>query len=203
MADALGAVAVAKPVVKSIGVHLAAGRRRTMQGLLKRLGDFSKRLRRFRQLRRSGVCTARLMRTGGVAALTYGVNVSGVAPTLLRRQRRAVAAAAAPGHGICGQSLDLARILADGSATGKADPAFAAHIGPIGFWATAVYEQWAPLDDLAGLVLSSTQRLCAARNPWAVVKRGRQLRLLQPPHDSTGRWKTPASSSPTWVASST
>ena len=33
VADALGAVAVAKPVVKSIGVYLAAGRRRTMHGL--------------------------------------------------------------------------------------------------------------------------------------------------------------------------
>ena len=38
--SALGAVVRPKTVVKSLGVHLAAGRRRTMIGLAKRLGAF-------------------------------------------------------------------------------------------------------------------------------------------------------------------
>ena len=62
-------------------------------------GAFAARTGRFRQLRKSRVDTAMLMRTGGVAALMYGVEVSGASPTMLRRQRRVVAAAAAPGHG--------------------------------------------------------------------------------------------------------
>ena len=59
--------------------------------------------------------------TGGVAALTFGQIELGEAPSTLLRQRRAVAAAAAPSSGASGQSLELALMRADGSATGKVD----------------------------------------------------------------------------------
>ena len=77
-----------------------------------------------------------LMRTGGAASLTYGQETMGVSPTTLLAQRRAVAAAlVASGTA----DLDMALVLADGSAKGRADPAFAAHDAPIGYWALAVW----------------------------------------------------------------
>ena len=84
-------------------------------------------------LRKAGVDTSRVLRTGGVAALTFGQSPLGVSPSILVQQRRVVAAAAAPSCGACGQNLDLALVLADGSATGRVDPAYEAHAGP---WAT-------------------------------------------------------------------
>ena len=66
-----------------------------------------------------------VLRTGGTAALVYG-----------QAQRRAVAAASVTfGAG----DLDLTLILADSSHLGRADPAFAAHLDPIGMWAEALW----------------------------------------------------------------
>ena len=117
--------------VTSLGAAVAAGRRRNATVLRVRLKAFRRRLPRFKKLAKVGVNTARLARTGGVAAITFGQTITGVAPATLRAQRRAVAHATAPASGTCGQDLDLALLIADGSATGKADPAFAAHSMPI------------------------------------------------------------------------
>ena len=84
------------------------------------------------------------MRTGAMKALTYGQGVTGVANTTLLAQRRAVAAAVAPAAGTRGQCLDMTLALADGKAKGRADPAFDAHIDPIGQWAQAVWHEWLP-----------------------------------------------------------
>ena len=119
--------------VTSLGEAVAAGRRRNATVLRARLAAFKKKLPRFRKLARAGVRTARIARTGGVAAITFGQAVTGVAPATLRAQRRAVAHATAPASGPCGQDLDMALLIADGSATGKADPAFDAHTMPIGY----------------------------------------------------------------------
>ena len=62
-----------------------------------RLRKFCGRVKGFRKLKRAGLDPRRILRTGGVAALTYG-QVCGVAPSMLRQQRLAVAAA-------CGQEL--------------------------------------------------------------------------------------------------
>ncbi len=86
-----------------------------------RLRSFQQRVPRFRRIRAAGISTARLLRTGGVAAMTYGQAVMGVAPSVLLQQRRAAAAAAAPAGGTCGQSLDLALLVADETCSGKAD----------------------------------------------------------------------------------
>ena len=58
---------------------------------------FIARLPRFRRLRRVGEKVARLIGTGGNAAMTYGQGVFGVSPSLLLRQKRAVAATASAG----------------------------------------------------------------------------------------------------------
>ena len=121
--------------VKSLRVGLAAGVRRNVTVLNKGLKAFKKRLPRFKALRGVGVDTARIMRTGGVAALVHGEGSTGVAPSMLTAQRRSVNAAAAPQSGLGGQELEFAMMIADGSKTGKADPAFEARSSVAQHWA--------------------------------------------------------------------
>ena len=49
-----------------------------------------------------------------------------------------MAAIAAPASGTGGQNLYAALIVADEGPSGRADPAFDAHLLPIGEWAAAV-----------------------------------------------------------------
>ena len=67
---------------------------------------------------------------------------------MLAAQRRSVNAAAAPQNGLGGQELEFAMMIADGSKTGKADPAFEAHISVAQHWAQAVWNSWMPAADL-------------------------------------------------------
>ena len=69
--------------VKSLGVGLAAGRR-NVQVLKKRLANFKARIPRFRRLRKLRADPARIVRTGGKAAIVYGQVVIGVSNTLLQ-----------------------------------------------------------------------------------------------------------------------
>jgi hypothetical protein len=115
------------------------------------------------------VDTARILRTGGVAALTFGQMAMGTPPATLLLQRRAVAAAAAPTAGLAGQNLDLALMLADGSDKGMVDPAFEAHLGPIGHWAQAVWNRWLPLKQLFQLAANANVKLAQAIRPWSVT----------------------------------
>ena len=72
--------------------------------------------------------------------MTYGQALMGVSNSMLRDQRRTATAIAAPASGCGGQNLDIALMLADENAKAGADPAFDAHLMPIGDWATAVWE---------------------------------------------------------------
>ena len=131
--------------VKSLGAGLGAGRRRNTAVQRLRLGAFRSRMPKFRRLVKLGVKTDRIVRTGGLAAMTFGQAITGVSNTTLLGQRRLVGAATAPPGGSGGQDLDVALMLADGSAKGKADPAFPAHSMPIKAWAEAVWSQRMPL----------------------------------------------------------
>ena len=113
-----------------------------------RLSKFVKRIPLFRRLKKAKVDPAKMIRTGGKAAIVYGQAVLGVSNVMLRMQRRAVMKAAATGHGIGGQQLDLGLIIADGKAGGGADPAFDAHIMPIVEWAKAVWHERLPRKSL-------------------------------------------------------
>ena len=109
---------------KSLGSDMSAGLQRTTALANSRLAVFVSRYRRWRALGAAGVDLGRLARTGGTAVITYGQAIMGVADTMLHKQRSAVAAQTAPGAGLHGQNLDVARMLLDGSHKGKADPAF-------------------------------------------------------------------------------
>ena len=159
-----------QPRVKSLGAGLGGGTRRHVGVTRTRLRDFRRRIGRFRRLRRTGVDTARLLRTGGTAAMTYGQAVMGVSDAMLLGQRRAAMAASAPAAGTAGQQLDLALMLADASRKGQADPAYQAHLDPIGAWADAVWEEWLPGPCLLRLTGQAKVKLAAARRQWAVVR---------------------------------
>ena len=121
-------------------------------------------------MRKLGISTSRLLRTGANAAMTYGQAILGVSNSLLRDQRRTAAVIAAPESGVGGQNLDLALMLADEYAKTGADPAFDAHLLPIGDWTTAVWESWMTERAMERLVAKAKQRLRKAKNVWAKVK---------------------------------
>ena len=155
------------PRVTSLGSALGAGTRRNMTIARARLANFRARKTRFQRLRDAGVNVPRLMRTGGVAALTYGQAVTGVSNKLLVQQRRAVAAATVRTVG--GGDLDLILALADGSKHGRVDHAFEAHCQPIVFWAMAVWHEWLPRAAIGRMIAAARARLARAKNPWAAV----------------------------------
>ena len=132
-----------------------------------RLASFRARKTRFQRLRSAGVSVPHLMRTGGIAALTFGQAVTGVSNKLLLQQRRAVAAATARTVG--GGDLDVTLAIADGSRRGRVDPAFEAHCQPIVFWAMAVWHEWLPRHTLSKLITAARARLARAKNTWAAV----------------------------------
>ena len=134
-----------------------------------RLNKFRKRIPLFRRLKIAKVDPAMIIRTGGKAAIVYGQGVLGVSNVLLRMQRRAVAKAAASGHGVGGQQLDLGLIIADGKAGGGADPAFDAHVMPIVESSKAVWNERLPRKCLKVLAANSFKKLAKAKNVWSAV----------------------------------
>ena len=118
--------------VKSLGAGMAGGRRRNVDVMTARLIKFKARLPRFRRLRRIGVSTVRLIKTGGKAGMTYAQGILGVSCSMLSGQRRAVAAVVAPASGCGGQNLDAALLVADGGPRSCVDPAYDAYVLSIG-----------------------------------------------------------------------
>ena len=83
--------------------------------------------------------------------------------------RGAAAAAAAPASGTCGQDLDIALLIADGGPKGRADPAYDAHLLPIGEWAEGAWHERLPRTAREGMVRSALSRIAAAKSPWQHV----------------------------------
>ena len=153
--------------VKSLGGALASGARRNAKESKKRLSSFVKRRSRFYTLARAGASASKLVRTGGLSAITYGAEITGVSNGHLLRQRQTVARFCSLVKGVAGQNLDLALALADGVGKGVADPAFDAHTKPIVMWAKAIWEKWFDYR-LADRYLSEVRAdLLLATVPWA------------------------------------
>ena len=145
----------------SLGSGIGGGTRRNVRQLGKRLKAFKARIPRFKALRRCGVRTDRLLRTGGTAALTFGQKGPGVANSMLLAQRRAAVAMTCDKP--CGADLDLSLIIADGGSPGAADPAFE-RVGVIHFWGMVVWERWAPVKLLQVAISDAMKRLRGAKN---------------------------------------
>ena len=101
--------------------------------------------------------------------MTYAQGIMGVSNTMLRGQRRAVAAVAAPASGCGGQNLDAALLIADGGPKSQVDPAYDAHVLTIGEWATAVWESWTKRWSMEAMVTKATRKQDDAKSPWATV----------------------------------
>ena len=113
--------------------------------LKSRIKAFRKRVPRIQRLRRAGVNAVRLARAAGTPMITYGADVSSMAPSHLEAARRAIAKAVAPAAG--GKSSQVVLYVADG-ACGTLDPAFDANVLPLQMWALAHWQTWVPLQQL-------------------------------------------------------
>ena len=101
--------------------------------------------------------------------MQYGQAAVGVPNQLLLQQKRSAAVCVVGSVG--GGDLNLTVRLADGGLRGRADPAFAAHIDPIGMWAAAVWGRWVSNRALTLLVKHALRRAERARTPWSTVAR--------------------------------
>ena len=152
--------------VVSLGTAFAAGTRRTTKKTKARLRAFLNRRRRSKALSKAKVSAARVLRTGGTCALTYGNRPLGVSDSLLLAQRRAVAAAACTNH--CGVELNISLVIADAWNGHSADPAFEAHVDVALMWSLAIFERWVNIEDAQFLIASTLDRK-AGKMTWAKV----------------------------------
>ena len=155
-------------VAKMLGVGVTAGTRRNMRVTAQRIKKLAGRSDNYAKLKRLGMDTGRILRTGGVSTMTYGLQVHGVSDYMLLQMRRVAA-------GLCGSMArgshhNLELIIADNGRNRKADPAFDAHQLPIGAWAEACWQGWMHYTTLEGMVQGARRALLRARRPWAVVK---------------------------------
>lgn len=80
-----------------------------------------------------------------------------------------MASAGAPMSGAGGQNLGLALIMMDAGEGGRADPAFQAHVLPIGFWSMAVWNKWMPIEELNHTAWTARDAPAQAAHPWRLV----------------------------------
>ena len=81
----------------------------------------------------------------GPPTMTYGVETAGVGNVSLMRMRSIAASAVAPAGG--GKNPDLVLHTVD-AAGSTVDPAFAAHVQPLRYWALAIWQAWISKEQL-------------------------------------------------------
>ena len=155
---------------KMLGVETNGGISRVTKTQTKRRAAVKKRTWRYHVLGSKGFSRTALARATVVPATTYGCEVVGYSDSALGKLRRValatVASSTAGGH------MDAEWAARDG-ASGKLDPAFAAHAQPIVTLAEAWWSHWRSHDALraAHVCVTSTLRRKAAskRSPWSLV----------------------------------
>jgi hypothetical protein len=125
---------VPKRAGKLLGAALGWGRRRSVHTLRGRIATFKRKLGRLHAFQRVGGNAAKYVRTAGVPSVTYAVDVTGLADSMLASMRSLFARASAPPG--CGKSPDIALHFLDAKGA-KTDPANVAHAMPALHWATA------------------------------------------------------------------
>ena len=152
---------------KLLGTDSVGGRRRTTSTFRDRLKKFAATTGRYQALRRVGVNSAQMVRTGGLPAIMYGCEVFGLADSALKVARAKVARAATPQAG--GKNPDLALLTIDGP-NGTVDPAFEAHGAPLRHWALAWWEGWFAPTQLREAFTGASLKIAAAKGScWQVV----------------------------------
>ena len=110
--------------------------------------------------------TYNIVRAAGTPAVTYGVEVTGMADTHLDQARRAIARASAPEGG--GKDLNLVLYILDGP-SGTCDPAFDAHVLPLVRYASAWWENWQPADVITRAFRQAYSRMSNRKGAWGSV----------------------------------
>ena len=111
----------------------------------------------------------------GTAVKDRGACVNAIWKLLLGgRGLRAIAAKESGGGGdrgaTAGKQPRMVLAAADARLGHRADPAFAAHAEPIGYWAAAVCDNLMPRRRMANSVMAAKRVLTCAKRPWAAVK---------------------------------
>ena len=132
-------VATAVKFSKMLGVGFVGGRRRSTKVFQQRLKQVKSRTPRYHSLRRAGANVAGMARAAATPAITYGVDVFGLADSPLQAARSTVAHMGAPPG--AGKSVDLVLHLLDGP-SGTMDPMFDASLLGLRHWAYAWWESW-------------------------------------------------------------
>ena len=65
--------------------------------------------------------------------------------------------------------MEVAMMIADGTKTGRADPASPAHIDVVQHWAQAIWNKWLPEPALAASLAYARERITSSDRPWSVV----------------------------------
>jgi len=149
---------------KLLGAPAGGGRRRYVRPARDRVLKFATKVKKVKALRRLGVDAGMFMRSAGIPAMLYAVEVTGMSDTHLQGVRKLTAAAVAPDSG--GKNPDLVLLAAD-AAGARTDPAFEAHAAPIKYWATAWWEDWQPKELLISTFDDAAAKLKrATRTVW-------------------------------------
>ena len=113
-----------------------------------------------------GVNTAMMAQASAATSMLYGTDCCGVSDTMLDDVRRTTAKVCVGSAG--GKSAIKSLYAVDG-AVGIADPAFLAHINPIGAWANAWWDQWTSAENLETAFRATKPSIDNARTdgPWS------------------------------------
>ena len=141
---------------KLLGVATVGGRRRVAATIKKRLLDWKQKTPRFHVLRRAGVNVAQMVQATGPPAMTYGAECSGIATSTLMQMRSAAAVAVAPEA--CGKNPDFVLHAVDANGS-TVDPAFAAHVQPLRFWALAIWQSWVSKEQISRAFAAANAKL--------------------------------------------
>ena len=153
---------------KMLGADSAGGIRRSTAAATQRVKGLLRRMGQFGKLRRAGIDTARLLRTGALASAQFAQACLGIGDYALLQLRRA--AAGIIGGSTAGKQPGMVLAAADAKLGHRADPAFAAHAEPIGSWAYAVWDNLMPRHRMRNSVVAAKRVLTCAKRPWAAVK---------------------------------
>eukprot|EP00973_Karenia_brevis_P079838 11079015-Karenia_brevis.AAC.1 len=99
--------------------------------------------------------------------MLYGVEITGLADSMLKQARRIAAAACTPSS--AGKHTSLVMHALSGH-TSTVDPAYMANVAPLRTWALALWDGWAPRQELLDTFVQVRRGINVARDScWRKV----------------------------------
>ena len=151
---------------KLLGTATAGGRRRSSALVNQRIDKFKEKVGRMRALRKNRANTVIMTRAAGTAAVTYGAECQGMAPSQLRRARQCISRAALGGSN--GRNLERTFHVLDGN-SGTLDPQSVVCSTALKHWASAWWEHWVPDEALKVAYEHAAGRAASPSMSWRRV----------------------------------